>query len=256
MKISIVIPSYNSPLMLGRTLSTISRQTYKPHEIIVVDDGSDPPIGNLPGVRVIRIERESSYRGSSAAKNTGATAATGDWLMFSDDDILHMEDAIESIVAFAKSADTTKLLVNIFSFALPKNMSEQYSAEQLLDVNVGDMQESRSTRTVSSEQHCGFISKSYFDALGGYDEDTFKSWGLNNQDLCIRVISSGGDIRSDVLRVKDKSLLHCFHQWNPSVLNEETNRSTFVRNLEFKSKHGQFYSADMLLKAELNRATG
>lgn len=271
MKISIVIPSYNSSV-LWRTLSTLAMQTHKPHEIIVVDDGSDEPLRVIPdgllefhGVRVVRIERKSGYRGSSAAKNIGAKAATGDYLIFSDDDILHLPDAIESVVQLANSTDVTKLLLTVFSLALSESLLGEIGwspagVERLLSHFADDIrrndQNSSNAHTMFSEQHFGFISKSYFDFLGGYDEHTFKSWGLNNQDLCLRVINSGGDIQSNIRRVKDGSLLHCFHYWNPPEVNSNIQRSKLVRDREFKSKYGRHYSSDMLVEREMKLATG
>ena len=262
MKISIVIPSYNNPVALSRTLDTLMHQTVRPDEIIVVDDGSNPPISWRDGVHIVRIDREAEYRGSSAAKNAGAEYSGGDWLIFSDDDILHMNDAIESIANMAVAMDTDKFLLNTFSTALPEGLLEQidWSPDRMeyLDSCVSCVsgvtfkpcgeKRADNTQTAASEQHFSLINKQYFESLGGYDEDTFKSWGLNNQDLCIRVIKSGGAVKSNIRRVSDGLLLRCFHQWSPAVLAPSSERSGSVRDEEFKSKYGRHFSPNMLIE--------
>jgi glycosyltransferase involved in cell wall biosynthesis len=64
-----------------------------PVEIIIVDDRADPeppltvrPGGGIPagGIRVVR----SGGRGPAAARNTGWRAATEDWIVFVDDDVI------------------------------------------------------------------------------------------------------------------------------------------------------------------------
>ena len=58
--ISVIIPVHNNPKLLKKTLKSLSKQTYKNFEVIVVDDGSQPEIeidyrGNL-NIKFFRIE--------------------------------------------------------------------------------------------------------------------------------------------------------------------------------------------------------
>ena len=43
-QISVVIPVFNRPELLCRALESVARQTLSPYEIVVVDDGSSPPL--------------------------------------------------------------------------------------------------------------------------------------------------------------------------------------------------------------------
>ncbi len=248
MKLSIVIPTFNGGERLERSLSTLLNQTVPPHEIIVVDDGSTPPIKVPEKIVIKRIERKPEYRGSSSAKNFGAEEATGDWIAFADDDILHMPDAIEQV---SKRVDD-RVLVNVFTTGLQRNSLDvvgwrpgrRSSMEKLMrhikitgellrthEFTDGGVLKAR----VSTEQHFGVISKRFFNEIGGYDSASFKSWGYNNQDLCIRVREAGGTVTSDVYRANG-DLLYCFHQYS----NGE-HQDTFVRNREFRDKYGNDY---------------
>jgi hypothetical protein len=84
--ISVVIPSL---LKRKETLQTCLRRLqeldYPDYEVIVVDNrpAGSPPVDELPGARVVREPRV----GNSAARNRGLAAATGEIIVFTDDDI-------------------------------------------------------------------------------------------------------------------------------------------------------------------------
>ena len=95
--VSIVLPTYNRQNMLLQALESCVTQTYRPIEIIVVDDGSTDGTdsrkekaiidGSRNDVEIIWIRQEN--RGVAAARNTGIRHSTGKYLLFHDsDDIL------------------------------------------------------------------------------------------------------------------------------------------------------------------------
>lgn len=86
MKISIVIPVLNSHEILRRQLLHFYRMGLPSQdvEVIIVDDGSDPPLtSDVPG---IRIHQTHDYRPWtwSLARNAGARVARGDYLLMTD----------------------------------------------------------------------------------------------------------------------------------------------------------------------------
>jgi len=73
-------------------------------EVVVADDGSDPPLAAAPRSRVRFVRRDRSG-GASAARNTGLAAARGRFVTFLDDDnrlLPHMAEA--SLTAIARSS--------------------------------------------------------------------------------------------------------------------------------------------------------
>jgi glycosyltransferase involved in cell wall biosynthesis len=87
--ISFVIPAYNAAAVLDRTLGSLARQTVPDSfEVIVVDDGStDDTVDVAAGFGGLAVEVVSQENaGPSAARNTGATRATGTYLAFVDAD--------------------------------------------------------------------------------------------------------------------------------------------------------------------------
>lgn len=103
--VSVIIPTYNRAATLRRTVDSALAQAYQPIEVIVVDDGSSDSTtevldsyGNM--IRAIRQENG----GPSAARNTGARAAKGEWLAFLDSDDVWLPDKIARQVRIVTSA--------------------------------------------------------------------------------------------------------------------------------------------------------
>lgn len=95
---SVVIPTHNRPQMLKNAIHSVLQQTFSDYEIIVVNDGSvqsyHEVIQQFVGYPVKFIELPTA-RGVSAARNTGASFATGDWLIFLDDDDVYAKRCLE-----------------------------------------------------------------------------------------------------------------------------------------------------------------
>ena len=100
LKISVVIPVHNRPDLLQRAVSSVSRQSFAPFEILVVDDGSSPAIGILNDLNSIRVRilRHEQNQGVSAARNLGIQEAEGEWIALLDSDDEWMEDKLQKQV--------------------------------------------------------------------------------------------------------------------------------------------------------------
>jgi glycosyltransferase involved in cell wall biosynthesis len=85
--ISVIIPAYNHARFLPQAIESVLAQTLLPAELIVVDDGStdDTPQVLARYSECVRYIRQQN-RGVSAARNTGAAVAMGDYLAFLDAD--------------------------------------------------------------------------------------------------------------------------------------------------------------------------
>jgi glycosyltransferase involved in cell wall biosynthesis len=97
MKISVIIPAYNAEQYIATAIESCLSQTYAPHEIIVIDDGSTDGTAavaeSFPSpVRVIRL---AENMGVAVARNRGVQASTGDWLAFLDADDWFLPEKLE-----------------------------------------------------------------------------------------------------------------------------------------------------------------
>lgn len=86
MDISVIIPTYNRQNLLKRALVSVQNQTYKPKEIIVVNDGSNDftckVLEDFDGVKYFYKQNG----GVSSARNFGIKKSSCKWVAFLDDD--------------------------------------------------------------------------------------------------------------------------------------------------------------------------
>ena len=99
--ISVVVPVYNVENYLEKCVSSITNQTYKNLEIILVNDGSKDNSGAIcddlakNDSRIKVIHKENG--GLSDARNTGINVATGEYIGFVDSDDWIERDMYEQL---------------------------------------------------------------------------------------------------------------------------------------------------------------
>lgn len=85
--ISVIIPTYNRSNLVTNAIESALAQTYKDHEIIVVDDGSTDDTRKVLAPYMNRIKYiYQEHSGHSAARNTAIRASRGQWIAFLDSD--------------------------------------------------------------------------------------------------------------------------------------------------------------------------
>jgi glycosyltransferase involved in cell wall biosynthesis len=95
-RISVIIPTYNSARYLGEAVASVLAQTYRPHDIIVVDDGSTDPTCEVLAPYMDQINYICQpNRGLSAARNRGLAAAVGELFAFLDADDVWLPTKLE-----------------------------------------------------------------------------------------------------------------------------------------------------------------
>ena len=100
-QVSVIIPTRNRHVWLARALRSVHGQTGVSCEVIVVDDGSTPPVPEQEGISVIRREDPGNV---AAARNLGLQASTAPWVAFLDDDDLWSPTKLAAQVAAANAA--------------------------------------------------------------------------------------------------------------------------------------------------------
>jgi GT2 family glycosyltransferase len=88
---SVIVPTYRRPASLARCLDALGAQTIgrDRFEVIVVDDGSAEPPRDVVARAAVSIDVrliEQANAGPATARNSGARAARGHYVVFTDDD--------------------------------------------------------------------------------------------------------------------------------------------------------------------------
>jgi glycosyltransferase involved in cell wall biosynthesis len=108
--VSVVVATNRVSPFLAQALQSLTDQTHPRVEVIVVDDGSPDPSAVEAAVATAAPSARVLHRapsGVSAARNAGAAAATGELLVFFDDDDLSRRDRFERQAARLMASDAT-----------------------------------------------------------------------------------------------------------------------------------------------------
>lgn len=107
--VSVIVPTYNRPAFLQKALESVLAQTYRPIEIIVVNDGGEDVedvVSLMNRSRpVITYVKHAANRGLAAARNTGLRLARGKYIAYLDDDDRFYPDHLETLVGFLEQSE-------------------------------------------------------------------------------------------------------------------------------------------------------
>lgn len=105
MKVSVIVPVYNSEKFIADCIESVLNQTYQDFELILIDDGSTDSSGIICDKyccdsRVKVLHKQNG--GVSSARNVGLQIATGDWLLFLDSDDELRADCLQVCISKSK----------------------------------------------------------------------------------------------------------------------------------------------------------
>lgn len=102
--ISVVVCAFNRQEYMDGVFKTIAGQTLQPAEIIVVDDGSTPPI-EVPQNDKVRLIRLDVNQGPAMARNVGIREASGTYVAFLDSDDNWRPEKLDKQLALLSQSD-------------------------------------------------------------------------------------------------------------------------------------------------------
>jgi GT2 family glycosyltransferase len=193
---SIVIPTYNRRELLKGCLTSCLAQEYQPLEIIVIDDASpDDTVAmvqlDFPQVRLLRLLQNS---GPARARNRGIAAASGDIIVFTDDDCLLPPEFLTSL---AQGYRQHPEIAGAGGYLEAPAELLTYNIYARYDYYMTHTVYGFGTEPIVGGEECpagGTHSMSYRSRVlteaGGFDE-TFASPGGEDADLKIRVVACG-----------------------------------------------------------------
>ena len=192
---SVIIPTRNKRTLLARTLAALEAQAGCPEdwEIIVVDDASADGTADLLAASAarsgsrLRVVRCAANVGRAAARNRGAEAATGRWLLFLDDDILAGPGLLAAHLSrLAAGADVGTI-------------GRVRTAPEIVDAPHFHYLDTRGAAKVAGDAvparyfvtQNAAVPREAFQAVGGFDE-RFSAYGFEDAELAFRLADRRG----------------------------------------------------------------
>jgi glycosyltransferase involved in cell wall biosynthesis len=190
--ISIVIPVRNGGESLNACLAAARSLSPPPREILVVDDASTDGSASLAVQFGCKLLTLPASRGPAAARNRGASAATGDWLLFLDADVVPHPDLLARLsqaraahphsAAFFGSYDDAPAAPGLVSQF--RNLLHHFTHHHA------------DPRASTFWAGCGAIRRDLFLAVGGFDE-SFSTPSIEDIELGLRLSAAGHAITLD-----------------------------------------------------------
>jgi glycosyltransferase involved in cell wall biosynthesis len=174
-EVSIIVPARNEETNLGTCLQSLVTQTCVAFEIIVVDDASTDRTRQIAetfaGVKVISpAPLPAGWTGKNNAVIAGASAASGEWLLFTDADTVHRPGSLARALEEAKKEKADLLSYSpqqiVVGFAerilMPVVFAElaaQYPPARVRDQDSG---------VVAANGQYILVRRTAYDAVGGH----------------------------------------------------------------------------------------
>ncbi len=165
--VTIIIPTYNRAALLAETLDSVSGQSFRDYEIVVVDDGSTDETARMIARRPepIRYFRQRN-EGASSARNHGLREARGSLVAFLDSDDLWLAGYLKACVGLLSGRD--ELAMVYCDFTCIGETGQPVNGHRKVQHD-GDVIESLFASTFVHTS-CVMARKSVVLDAGGFDE--------------------------------------------------------------------------------------
>lgn len=175
--VSVIIPTYKRPDMLGRAIDSVLNQTYNNIEIIVVDDNDENSkyrketeefMRKYADVDNLVYLKHKKNKNGAAARNTGIKSANGEYIAFLDDDDEWLSEKIRlQIKKLEKHKNEYGAIYCDYSYY--KNNNLEYKYKNTLK---GNLTKELLLKEVSFAAGSTLLIKTYIlrDKLAGFDE--------------------------------------------------------------------------------------
>lgn len=252
MEISVIIPTYQGESNVLRLLEALEHQSFSPSEVIVVIDGSTDNTKSTLAARKFEIRDliiiDQPNAGRAGARNAGAEKATGDLLLFFDDDIIPFVDCIDKHRNFHINNLRSLLVGNASQYlSESSNDFEKYRA-YLSEIWVSEFP-SHEVKLTSDNlflMAANFsINKKDFFLLGGFDA---KLTDAEDLDLGVRAFNS------DFSVFFDKSIEAFHYERLTSRIYIRRLRQYAKANAIVKEKHVGFFKGKKLSLNKMKKA--
>ncbi|AGA76954.1 glycosyltransferase family 2 protein [Echinicola vietnamensis] len=231
--VSVVVPCYNQGIYLRETVLSVLESTYRPLEVIIVNDGSKDDSLQLaralaeefPEVRVI----DQDNGGVSKARNTGIEASNGSIILPLDGDDLISSDYIAAAVEVLKSQPSVKVVYS-------KGVKFDDSGEKSWNLKPF----SRHQLALDNMIFCSALFRKVDWLKAGKYSVEMRYMGREDWEFWIKMLKDGGE-------VVQLPFIGFYYRLTPNSKRKKTSSAAIKRErIAFmNSKHAAFFAREL-----------
>jgi GT2 family glycosyltransferase len=224
--VSVVIVNCNGDGVLGPCLTNVFNQSYRPIEVILVDnastDGSaEKAVLMFPGIRLIRNE---SNRGFAPANNQGVAAATGKYVVLLNNDTEVQEGWLPGLLHMLAQPGVSAVTSRVVTDGVPAEFFAMNGTINFLGYNImrhfSDLSRIFFAGGASLMFRREEVGLPFLDEFFLYHEDVFLSWRLRLQGRDVRMAQDSLVLhRGSVTTKRQPGRLVTFYQERNRMLN-------------------------------------
>jgi Glycosyltransferase like family 2 len=194
MRVGVVVPVRAPAPFLGDALASVLAQEPRPDVVVVVDHGSDPPLGSQGGATLVRVDDPGG--GPAAARDAGLKA-----LAAHDVELVALADADDvwepsKLAAQIEAISVHRQAAVCFGRALIVDARGEPTGERWTELAPG-LHPAESLRTVLFASNpipaaSAVIRRSALEAVGGFSGERALPAG-SDWDLWLRLVAAGRD---------------------------------------------------------------
>ncbi len=245
MKISLIIPTHNRADALDLTLTHLAKQEFSgAWEVIVVNnrstDDTDRVVCGRPFPVSLRLVHQESGSGPAVARNAGARVATGEYLIFIDNDILVNPDFLQRHLQALNSHPGYWIVGQVVN--LPEQEQTPFGQfRKTLFPFIPPDEPVRETDAITGQTMS--LPRADFESLGGFDENFFVASG-EDRELLFRANHRGKKM------LLDPSIVVLHNDWAGTTIQDFCQRHRLYTQTEplFWRKYGDDYPRQELVR--------
>ena len=190
-KVSVVIPTYNRRGMVEEAVRSVLAQTLDDVEIVVVDDGSTD--GTADALKEFDEQIRYFYQenqGRSVARNRGARASMGEYLVFLDSDDTLLPQGLQSMASFLDHNPAVDIVYADGFYCDKDGTVIELVSKGWPPVDPENIVETLMLHNIISAPHLAMVRRSSLEALGyPYFDETLR--GSEDKDFWLRLAGMG-----------------------------------------------------------------
>ncbi|MBN1826833.1 MAG: glycosyltransferase [Candidatus Eisenbacteria bacterium] len=191
---SIIVPVYNNLHLTRNLWTSVRKNTAIPHELLIVDNGSQEPVKYDAEQNNIRCIRNEENRGFAAAVNQGIRNTYGDYLVILNNDCIVPPGWLGRMIAHLEEDREIGILAPLTNFAATEQqIPVPYKNEEGLYRFAEDLHRRNAGRRKDHKKvvgMCMVIPRRVIDEVGLFDE-RFGIGNFEDDDICLRVRLAG-----------------------------------------------------------------